>query len=162
MAESTSVTADLARAAEAAHSEFLAALDGLNAEQRGAHRLVGEWGVREVVAHLGYWAGNVAEALHHAEQGRAHEFGHRDMEVDDLNEVVARVARGTELRIVREREQAAFGAFVNRLRRADPEWLALRMADGDTIGFLIADDGIDHYREHAEQLRKMTAAGAPE
>jgi Mycothiol maleylpyruvate isomerase N-terminal domain len=149
--------ADLASDAEAARSEFLAALDGLTSAQRDAKRLVGEWGVREIVAHLGYWSGNVAEALHHAEQGRAHEFGAEEGEVDDRNEVVARVARDTDMATVRSREEAAFSALLDRLRRADPEWMRLPLADGETIGHLIHEDGIDHYREHAADLR--AAAG---
>src|SRR5438874_10084323 len=89
--------ADLAREAEAARAEFLEVFAGLTPAQRGAPTLVGEWGVREILAHMGYWSGNVAEALHHAEQGRAHEFGADDLGVEDRNAVVARVARETDL-----------------------------------------------------------------
>jgi mycothiol maleylpyruvate isomerase-like protein len=152
--------ADLAHEAEVARAEFLEVVAGLKPAQRDAAELVGEWGVREIVAHLGYWSGNLAEALHHAEQGRAHEFGAEEMEVDDRNAVVARVARETDPRSVTAREEAAFSALMDRLRRADPDWLALTLADGETIGHLVQEDGIDHYREHAADVRKAAAADA--
>ena len=152
--------ADLAQEAEAARAEFLEVVAGLKPGQRDAAAFVGEWGVREIVAHLGYWSGNVAEALHHAEQGRAHEFGADEMEVEERNAVVARVAGETDPRTVTTREEAAFNALLDRLRRADPEWLALTLADGETIGHLVQEDGIDHYREHAADLRKAAAGPA--
>ncbi len=67
--------------------------------------------------------------------------------------MVARVARETDLDTVTKREAAAFEAFVDRLRRADPEWLGLQIASGHTIGHLVQEDGVDHYREHAAELR---------
>ncbi|TMB81280.1 MAG: hypothetical protein E6J39_11105 [Chloroflexi bacterium] len=152
--------ADLAREAELARAEFLEVVAGLKAAQRDRAALVGEWGVREIVAHLGYWSGNAAEALHHAEQGRAHEFGADEMEVESRNAVVARVARETDPRTVTTRAEAAFNALTDRLRRADPDWLALTLGDGETLGHLVQEDGIDHYREHADDVRKA-AAGQP-
>jgi len=144
--------ADLATEAEAARSEFLDAVRALTPAQRDASRLVGDWGLREIVAHMGYWVGNSAEALHAAEQGRAHELPHID-DVEERNAVVARVARETDLATVTKREAAAFEAFMDRLRRADPGWLGLQIASGHTIGHLVREDGIDHYRDHAADLR---------
>ena len=152
--------ADLAQEAVAARSEFLDAVRSLTPTQREANHLVGEWGLREITAHLGYWSGNVAEVLHHAEQGRAMEFGAGEAEVDDRNEVVARVARETDMPTVTKREEAAFTALLDRLRRADPEWLAHQLADGETIGHLVQEDGVDHYRNHAADLRKASGGEA--
>ena len=44
--------ADLAREAELARAEFLEVVAGLKPAQRDRAALVGEWGVREIVAHL--------------------------------------------------------------------------------------------------------------
>lgn len=151
--------AELAREAEVARGDLLEVVAALEPAQGDTTRLVGEWGVREIVAHLGYWAGNVAEALHHAEQGRAEEFGAGEASVDERNAVVARVARETDLPTVRRREEAAFAALLDRLGRANPDWLGLRLADGETIGHLVQEDGVDHYREHAADLRRVAGAG---
>lgn len=150
---------ELALQAEAARRAFLDALGALTPAQRDASRLVGEWGVREIIAHLGYWTGNVTEALHHAEQGRAHEFGVQDSEVDDRNDIVARVARETDMATASKREEAAFNAMLERLRRADQDWFQLTLASGETIGHLVREDGVDHYRDHAADLRKVGGEG---
>lgn len=138
---------------EAAHAEFLAALaDAERAHPRGG-ALTGAWGVRELLAHLGYWAGHAAEALHYAEQGRTPEFGEPDLDVDARNAVIARVARESNEETARQREALAYAALLARLRRADIAWLEDRVAYGDSLEQVIRDDGADHYREHALDLR---------
>jgi hypothetical protein len=154
----TAVTERLAAKAEAAHDEFIAAVEGLDAQQRSDPSLVGDWGVNEVTAHLGYWVGMTAEALHHAELDRTSAFTELDMDVDARNAIVARVARETDPATVRFREEIAFGAFVDRLRHADPAWLDERTADDQTILQLIEEDTIDHYREHTAELRAAAEA----
>ena len=154
----TATPEDLVTASQEARSEFLQALADVPSEQRDASEVVGEWSLREIVAHLGYWVGNVGEALHAAEQGRAEELPHID-DVEERNEVVARVAREADLATATKREAAAFDAFLDRLRRADPAWLAMRIAGGHSIEHLVQEDGIDHYREHAADLRKASEAG---
>ncbi len=136
----------------AARDEFLAALARLDAVQLAAPALVGDWGVRELIAHLGYWAGHAADALHQAELDRTDEFGDPNLDVEDRNALVARVARETDLATVSAREEAAFGALLDRIRHMDPAWLDERVAYGDTLAQVIRDDGADHYRGHAEEL----------
>ncbi|MDP9270314.1 MAG: maleylpyruvate isomerase N-terminal domain-containing protein [Chloroflexota bacterium] len=152
-AESAERIAALAHELEAAHGAFALVLGSLTRDQLAASRLVGEWGVREIIAHLGYWAGNAAEAIHQAELGTAAQFGADEPDVEARNAVVARVARDTELATVRAREEAAFKALLDRVRRADPAWLDETTATSETIGFLVRDDGADHYRDHAADLR---------
>ena len=149
--------ADLATAARVARTEFLDAVASLTPAQRNASRLVGDWGLREIVAHMGYWVGTVGEALHAAEQGRAEALPHID-DVDERNAVVARVARESDLATVTKREAAAFEAFIDRLGAGDPEWLGRRIASGQTIEHIVQEDGIDHYRAHAADLRKAGGA----
>jgi hypothetical protein len=146
--------AELATEAEAARAEFLEAVEGLTPAQRQAAKLVGEWGLSEIVAHLGYWAGLSTQALHEAEQGRAGELPHIDDE-DERNAVVARVARETDMATVSRREEASFIAMLDRLRRADPAVLGVRIAGGQTIEHVVREDGIDHYHEHAAALRQL-------
>ena len=140
-----------------ARDEFQAALADVDPQLLTAPGLAGEWSAREIVAHIGYWAGHATEALHHAEQGRTGEFGSDEMDVDERNAVVARVAAQTELATVRQREQAAFDALVIAVERADPAWLDERVAYGDTLEQVIRDDGSDHYREHTAEIRAWFA-----
>jgi hypothetical protein len=136
-----------------ARDEFQAALSDMDPQLLTAPGLAGEWSARELIAHLGYWAGHAAEALHHAAQGRTTEFGEDELDVDARNAVVARVAANTDPATVRQREQAAFDALLTAIQRADPAWLDERVAYGDSLEQVIRDDGSDHYREHALDLR---------
>lgn len=146
-----------------AREEFMAALADIDPALLKTPGLAGDWSARELVAHLGYWTGHAAEALHLAEQDRADEFGESDMDVDERNAVIARVALETDLATVRKREEAAFGALLDALRAADPEHLGDRVAYGDSIEQVVRDDGPDHYREHALDIRAwFTGASEPD
>jgi len=137
----------------AARDDFLAALADIDPALQTTPGLVGDWSARDLLAHVGYWAGHAAESLHRAEQGELSEFGRDDLSVDDRNEVVTRVARETDYATVVSREQGAYEAFVARLTAVDPESLDDRDADGDTLAEIIAFDGTDHYREHTLDIR---------
>ena len=146
----------------AARDEFQAALTDVDPQLLTTPGLAGEWSAREVIAHIGYWAGHAAEALHHAAQGRTPEFGEDDLDVDERNAVVARVAAETDLATVRQREQAAFDALLIAIQRADPAWLDERVSYGDSLEQVIRDDGADHYREHTLDVRAwFTGADEP-
>src|SRR4029078_1152520 len=144
---------ELLRELQAARGEFLAALADVEPSLLTAPGLVGQWSARELIAHLGYWTGHAAEAIHHAEMGRAADFGEDEHDVDERNAIVARVAAETDLATVRQREEAAFDALVTRLERADPVWLDEKVSYGDTLERVIQDDGPEHYREHTLDLR---------
>jgi hypothetical protein len=137
----------------AAREEFLAAVADIDPALRTTSGLVGDWSARDLLAHVGYWAGHAAESLHRAEQGELSEFGRDELSVDERNEVVTRVARETDLATVASREQGAYEAFVARLSAVDPESLGDRDADGDTLEEIIAFDGAGHYREHTLDIR---------
>ena len=137
----------------AARDDFLAALADIDPALQTTPGLVGDWSARDLLAHVGYWAGHAAESLHRAEQGELSEFGRDDLSVDDRNEVVTRVARETDYATVASREEGAYEAFVARLTAVDPESLDDRDADGDTLEEIIAFDGADHYREHTLDIR---------
>jgi hypothetical protein len=115
--------------------------------------LVGEWSAREVIAHLGYWAGRAVEVIHAVEDGRIEEVGIDDPPVEDVNATVARVARETDLATVQAREAASVEALLERLRRMEPSLLDLELPDGMTVEASIREDGPDHYRQHADELR---------
>jgi len=158
MADPQAIPETLADELVAARDEFRAMLATLDVPQLNARSLVGDWGVRELVAHLAYWAGHAAEAIHHAEQGRTAEFGEGELDVDERNAVVARVARETDLATASAREEAAFAALLQRVRGMDPAWLDERVGYGDTLARVIRDDGAEHYREHAAELGALRQA----
>jgi hypothetical protein len=138
-----------------ARADLMAALDVVAPESMTTPGLLGEWSGRELIAHLGYWAGHATEVIHAVEGGRIDEVGAGEPPVDDVNDTVARIARGTELATVRKREAAAVDALIERLTTLDPALLGERLPDGATLEEGIREDGAEHYREHAADLRRV-------
>jgi hypothetical protein len=158
---SGSIDALVAELAEA-RAVFGAALEDIDPALRTTPGLVGEWSARELVAHLGYWDGHAADALHAAAEGRTAEFDADGLDVEARNATVARVATTSDFETVRGREEASFEALLDRLRDADPSWLLQRTASGDTVEHVVREDGADHYREHAADVRGWFAEGTLE
>jgi len=149
---SASVQALLADLREA-RGEFMAALGDVDPALLTTPGLVGEWSARELIAHLGYWCGHGAQALHQAAQGLLAEMDPEGAQVQERNDTMARIARETDLATVRAREEASFEALVERLSEADPAWLGERIGYGDTLEVVLREDGPNHYREHTADLR---------
>lgn len=145
----------------AARDDFLAAIGDVDPALRTTPGLAGEWSARDLVAHVGYWTGHGAEALHRAEQDELDAFGTDELSVDERNEVIRRVAAETDWATVAAREQGAYEAFAKRLARVDPETLGNRDADGDTLEEIVAFDGVDHYREHTLDVRAWFSGADP-
>jgi hypothetical protein len=144
----------------AARQDLLDALDRVSPASMTTPGLVGDWSGRELIAHVGYWAGNAVEVIHAVEEGRADEVGEGKPPTDDVNDTVARVARETDLASVRKREAASVEALIERLRRLDPGLLETLLPDGATLERGIAEDGADHYRQHAVDLHRALSEGA--
>ena len=136
-----------------AREALLGELAAVSPESMTTPGLLGEWSARELIAHLGYWAGHAVEIIHAAEEDRLEELGADDPAVDDVNETVARVARDTDLATVRKREAASVEVLVERLRAVDPSLLPQRLPDGASLAEGISEDGAAHYRQHADELR---------
>ena len=143
----------------AARQELLEGLDQVSPGSMTTSGLLGDWSGREVIAHVGYWAGHAVEVIHAVEEGRAQDVGEDKPPTDEVNATVARVARETDLATVRKREAATIEALLERLRRLDPSLLAVRLPDGATLEEEIAEDGADHYREHADDVRRALTEG---
>jgi hypothetical protein len=134
---------------------FFRVLDAVAPGSMTTPGLLGEWSARDLIAHLGYWAGHAAEVIHAVEQGRIDEVGVGEPPIDEVNATVARVARTTELATVRRREAASVEALIERLMVLDAALLGERLPDGATLEEGIREDGAAHYREHADDLRRV-------
>ncbi|MBW3613206.1 MAG: DinB family protein [Chloroflexi bacterium] len=143
-----------------ARDDFYAALDEQDPARLEHPGLVGEWSARELVAHLGYWAGRVVDVMLAVEEGRAEQAYEGQPPTDEVNATVARVARDTRLATVQKREAASVEALVERLRRIDPGMLQATLPSGATLEALVREDGPEHYRRHAEELRRPEGAGS--
>ena len=136
----------------AARAGFMSALDAADAAGVTAPGHTGEWSARELVAHLGYWAGHAVEVIHAVETGRADEVGADEPPTEEVNATVARVAGATSLGTVVKREAASVQALLERLAALDPSLLRERVGTAGTLEDAIREDGPAHYREHTEAL----------
>ena len=136
-----------------ARAELLSSLERIDPSRLDARGLTGDWSARELVAHLGYWAGHVAEVIHAVESDRVDDVDDGDGSVDERNETVARVARQADLTTVRKREAASVQALLERLADMDQTRLSERLPDGVTLEEKIREEGALHYREHLGDLR---------
>jgi hypothetical protein len=143
-----------------ARDAFLGQLDRVEPGSLSTPGLVGSWSGRELVAHLGYWAGHATEIIHAVETGREDETGVAEPPTDEVNATVARIARETPMATVRKREAASVEALLERLRALDPGLLEVRLADGGNLAQAVRADGADHYREHAAAIREALDGGA--
>ena len=146
---------DLVRELTEARSELLRAVEAVEPRSHTTSGLIGEWSVRDVLAHVGYWAGHAVEAIHAAEDGRPGEHGLDDPPTEEVNATVLRIARETPLEAVRRREAASFEALLTWLGRMEPTLLDVELGDGSTVEEAVRGDGVDHYREHAAELRSI-------
>lgn len=137
-----------------ARDAFHAAIAAIAPASMTTPGLVDEMSARDLIAHVGYWAGHAVEVIHAVEEGRADQVGADEVPVDEVNETVARVARQTDIAAVRKREAASFAALVERLRQMDAGLLSVRLPDGASLAEGIDEDGAAHYREHTEQLNR--------
>jgi hypothetical protein len=149
---------DLLRELSDARAELLRAVEGVEPGSHTTPGIVGEWSVRELLAHLGYWAGHAVEAIHAAEDGRPGEHGLEDLPTEEVNATVARVARETDIIVVRKREAASFETLTSWLARMDASLLDVELGNGATVEQEIREDAVDHYREHAAGLRAVLEA----
>ena len=138
----------------AARDDFLAVLDAIGPDRLTRPGLLGEWSAKELIAHMGYWAGRAVDLIQAAELGGIETFGEGRPSVDEINATVARVARGADLATVQSREHASVEALVERLRTLEPALLDLRLSDGATVEKGLREDGGEHYREHAQEMRE--------
>jgi hypothetical protein len=143
--------ADLRRERE----DLFAALASVDPGSLTTPGLVGEWSARELVAHLGFWVGHATEVIHLFELGRIEDDDLGGQTVDEVNATVARIAQDAPLATVRKREEASVEALVERLGTLDESLLPELLPDGATLEQGIREDASDHYREHAEELRRV-------
>lgn len=138
---------------DASREAFLEALAAVDADLVTVPGVMDDWSVRDIVVHVAAWCEHATDALALAVAGRGGEFAYSTGETDAMNVRILEAARRTSPSAALEREEAAFGAFRERVAVLDPALLTLRLGNGDTVAEVIAYDGPDHYDEHAGHLR---------
>ncbi len=139
-----------------------AALDGLTEEQMHQPGVVGEWSVKDILAHITAWQTRLITTLFKAEKGFTPETTETGPTVDQLNEQLYREMKDRAFDQVWDDLDSSYYQLLIRLEGwkekdlFDPrkfQWMK-----GQPFADNIAGDSYEHYAEHAAQIREWREA----
>ena len=139
-----------------AYKGFLDVVQELSNDQFH-HKFVDDnWGVKEIVAHLAGWHGELGGGLERMSRGeRPTPEGTDWSDPQPFNDVYAEHARGKRKEQVLEELAAAVTHFKEAAMKVPDE----RYGEGKTVNKMFEGAGIEHFNEHAEQVREAAARG---
>jgi hypothetical protein len=134
-------------------SEFdtlLQAVGGLSDEQMTTVWF-GEWGVRDILAHIAGWHREMTAAFERVARGeRPVPEGVDYSNADPINARFAEAQRGADANGIVAELTASKEAFAAAARTVPED----RFQEGKTVYRMLHTTGIDHYREHEPAIRE--------
>jgi hypothetical protein len=131
------------------YKTFLDTVEGLD-EAHLIEVWLGEWSIREIVAHLSGWHREIGAGLERMARGeRPFPEGTNFDDVDNWNEKFASATRGMMASDVLRELEKSHAYFVHAASLISDD----RYQPGKTAQGIVDGAGIHHYREHAEQIR---------
>ena len=118
------------------------------------------WSVKDVLAHVAAWLREGARGLEGVAQGRQGVLGSLDDDVDARNALFAEQWRDASVQEVETELHLAKDAIVRAMRALPPQ----RFAEGEPARHIVFEEGIDHFKEHAQQTyqwKVRVEAGRP-
>lgn len=148
---------ELIQQIESSWADLQAALDGLTEEQMHQPGVVGEWSVKDILAHITAWQTRLITALFKAEKGFAPDTTESGATVDQLNEKFYREMQDRSFDLVWDDLDASYHQVLTRLSGWSDKDLfdprRFKWMKGEPFATYIAGDSYEHYAEHAEQIR---------
>lgn len=130
--------------------DLVAAVEDLNEEQM-TERWFGDWGVREILAHVAGWHWEMQKALERISRGeRPVPEGVDYNDADSWNARFAAGASGKSAREVLEDLRASKEAFVAAALNVPED----RFAEGRSVARIMETTGFGHYAEHLPAIRE--------
>lgn len=143
------------------HAFLRRALAGLSPDELAAPGVVGEWSVKDILAHITTWEQRFLAALTVVERGRVPEWPEAGYTWDDLDALNARDYQANRERPLGEvwaDFERSYTAVLDRVLGLPDEVLLTPgyypwTEDWPLWRYLDSNAG-EHYREHAEQIRQ--------
>jgi hypothetical protein len=133
-----------------------ASLDGLSEEQLHTPGVVGEWTIKDVLAHIAAWQTRLISAMFKAERGLAPDMTEPGMTVDKLNAQWYREMKDRSFDQVWEDLDASYHQILARLENWPEKDLfepkRFKWMKGEPFERYIAGDSYEHYVEHAGHI----------
>jgi hypothetical protein len=118
------------------------------------------WSVKDVLIHIAAWLREGARALEGVAQGEEAVAESLDDDVDAKNARFVEEWRGASVQEVETELHLAKDVFVRAMRALPQE----SFADEGTARRIVLEEGIDHFKEHAQQIfewKEREQAGRP-
>ncbi len=150
--------AELIQKIESDWDNLQAALDGLTEEQMHRPGVVGEWTIKDILAHITAWQSRLIATMFKAERGLTPEAAEPGKTIDQLNEKFYREMKDRSFDQVWDDLDSSYHQLLSRLEGwkekdlFDPK--RFKWMKGEPFVEYIAGDSYEHYAEHAEQIRK--------
>ena len=137
-------------------AKLQASLDGLTEEQMHAPVGVGEWSIKDILAHIAAWQSRLITAMFKAERGFTPDTTEGGAIVDRLNEQWYREMKDRPFEQVWDDLDSSYHQLLKRIESwsdrdlFDPKRFAWMR--GDPFATYIAGDSYEHYAEHAVHI----------
>ncbi len=149
---------ELLQKIESEWDNLQAALDGLTEEQMHQSGVVGEWTIKDVLAHLTAWQTRLIATLFKAEKGFTPDTTEAGKTVDQMNEKFYREMKDRPFDQVWDDLDSSYHQLLSRLEGWKEKDLfdakRFRWMQGKPFVEYIAGDSYEHYAEHAAQIRE--------
>ncbi len=149
---------DLIHLIETEWANLQSALDGLTEEQMHQPGVVGEWTIKDVLAHITAWQTRLITALFKAEKGFTPDTTEGGQTVDQLNEKFYREMKDRSFEQVWDDLDASYYQLLTRLQGWKEKELfdaqRFKWMKGEPFERYIAGDSYEHSAEHAAQIRE--------
>ncbi|HLF26376.1 MAG TPA: ClbS/DfsB family four-helix bundle protein [Anaerolineae bacterium] len=133
-----------------------AAVGDLTEAQLTAIPVVGEWTVKDVLAHIAVWASRLVTDVFKAERGVAPNASLTPAQVDALNEQFYREQKDRPVERVLEDLHGVHLMLLNRLEELPDNVLSdphrHKGLKGQALSAYVAEDSAEHYREHTADI----------
>jgi hypothetical protein len=150
-----------------AHAELQAAIDQVGGARLTAPGVVGNWSVKDVMAHITFWEQqstlNGLKGLPRAVDDLPEGMTWGDEAINYLNERAYQMNKNRPLSEIRGDFDESFQEFLQYAQRVSDEQLndpdRFAWTYGAPLWRFFEADGYNHYREHAEQIREWLKQG---
>ncbi len=134
------------------------ALNGLTEEQMHIPGVVGEWTIKDLLAHITAWQTRLITAMFKAEKGFQPDTTDGGATVDELNEKWHREMKDRPFEQVWDDFDSSYHQLLKRLDTWTDDMLfnpaKFPWMKGQPFLNYIAGDSYEHYAEHAEQIEE--------
>ena len=145
------------------HTRFLEAVEGLSLEELETPGVIGEWSVKDVIAHVSNWEAELIKLLWQANQGQKPTTVHfSNRSFDEINQKWRESYEDREV----ERVLADFEAVYKQLIRRVNSFSDKDLTNPKRFSWLrdqplwkwIAESSFEHEEEHISQILKWRSA----